>query len=120
VFLITGANVTGTNGSNGIIQSPTATSNAVIQPSITMSALQGGSGVLAGWINDFNPPTGTAESGWTEANDAGYATPTTGGYFLIRNNSGDNTPSWTAGSLSNWAGIAIEFKSAFRRIVITN
>lgn len=120
VFRITGADVTGTNGSNGIVQSATNAQDASANPTITMSALSGGgNAVIAGFINTLNPFGGTPESGWGEQDDNGFATPDCGVYIMSRLTTTDNTPTVTA-SASDWAGLAIEIKSAFRRIIITN
>lgn len=120
VHQVANADFGGTNGENAIVQVVTATDAATQHPNITMSALLNRASVLAGFMNDVNPPTGTNESGWSESEDGGYNDPVTGGYVIRRNNTNDNTPSWTAGAFSNWAGIAIEFKAAGRRVKITN
>ncbi len=120
LYVITNVVVTGSNGADAIVQVVTATDNATIQPTITMSGLLNRASVLTGWINDVNPPTGTPESGWSETEDNGFAIPDTGGYIMTRENTADNTPSWSAGSLSNWAGMAIEFRALGRRTVIIN
>lgn len=109
VFSVAFCDMSGTNGENAIAQVVTATDDATIQPSITMASLRPKASVLAAWINDVNPPTGTADAPWIENTDDGYATPSTGGYALSKDGVTDNTPSWTAGALSNWAGMAIEF-----------
>ena len=122
VYQITNVITTGTNGADAITQVVTATDNATQHPSITMAALGGRASVLTGWINDINPNSGSAESGWTITEDGGFATPTTGGVVMKRENTTDNTPSWAEGGglFSNWAGIAIEFSSSNRRRVIVN
>lgn len=111
---ITGADVTGTNGSNAIVQAVTDAIDANANPSITMSALTGNNAAIVGFINNLNPFGGTVEAGWTDRNQSGYATPDCGGLYMTRPNAGDNTPTVTAAT-SNWAGIAIEIKSAARR-----
>lgn len=117
---INGADVTGTNGSNGIVQSVTDAIDASANPTITMAAISSSNNaVLVGFINTLNPFGGTAETDWTEDEDNGYADPTTGGYVMHRLLTTDNTPTVTAAS-SNWAGIAIEIKRSGRRIIITN
>ena len=116
---ITGVDVSGTNGSNAIVQSVTDGASAGTDPTITLAALNGRSGVITGFINNLNPFGGAAESGYVEQHENGYATPTTGGYYMTRVNAGDNTPTVTASS-SNWAGIAIELKALGRRATIIN
>lgn len=119
-YAVTGADVTGTNGSNAIVQSATDAIDANANPTITMTAISSNrNAVVCGFINTLNPFGGTAETDWTETEDNGYNTPTTGGYGMYRLSTTDNTPTVTAAS-SNWAGIAIEIKSPFRRIIITN
>lgn len=115
-----GCVTTGTNGSDAILQYVTATDNSTIDPSLTLSALTNRSAVIASWIDDVNPfGPATPESGWTEGGENGYATPDTGGYYMYRIGSSDNTPSTSRGFFSNWAGIAIEIKAAGRRIFNT-
>ena len=116
---ITGVDVTGTNGSNAIVQSVGDAIDANANPSITLATLNSRSGVIAGFINTINPFTGAAESGYVEQHESGYNTPTTGGYYMTRTNAGDNTPTVTAAS-SNWAGIAIELRASGRRSSIVN
>jgi hypothetical protein len=111
LYEVAGAVTTGTNGADAIVQTVTNTDNATQHPNISLAALQSRAGVIAGWINDVNPPAGTAEASWTESIDGGYATPDTGGYVMYRSSTSDNTPSWTAGTFSNWAGIGIEVKA---------
>lgn len=108
---IRGADVSGTNGSNAIVQAVTNAIDASANPSITMMAIANArNSVIAGFINNRNPFGGTAESGWTEQHEGGYATPDTGGIYITRAMTTDNTPTITAAA-SNWAGIAIEIKS---------
>jgi len=122
IYEITNVLVTGTNGSDGVVQVVTGSDNATIHPSITMASLQSRATVLTGWINDINPNSGAAESGWSEHFDTGYSTPTTGCYTMYRINTTDNTPSWAEGGglFSNWAGIAIELAPSGRRSSIIN
>lgn len=118
IIQITGCLTTGTNGSDGIIQAVTDDDGSA-DPTITLAALTNRSGVIMSFINENNPPAGTAESGWSEVHDGGYGTPNTGGYLMSITSSSDNTPTVTAAS-SNWAGIAIELKASGRRIVNVN
>lgn len=120
-YEITGMVTTGTNGDDAIIQSVTSNADASANPSITMSSLNvdGRNAVIACFTNSLNPFDGTPESGWTELFDNGYNTPTTGAYTMNRYLTTDNTPTVTASS-SDWAGIAIEIKSAARRRIIVD
>lgn len=119
LYEISGVDVGGTNGSNGILQSQIGSANSA-DPSLTFGgSVSSTSLILAAFINGVNPFTGTEESGYTESLDSGYATPDTGGYVMYRTNTTDTTPTVTAAS-GNWAGFIIEFKSANRRIIITN
>lgn len=114
---ITGIDYSGTNGENAIVQA-VASSGSGADPSISMSAFDGGknSGLVL-FCNDVNPFTGTAESGWTEYRDEGHADPTTGYYAMYRHSTTDNTPTVTS-SASNWIGVGIELSA--RRIIFTN
>ena len=116
---VSGAVVSGTNGSDGIIQVVTDAIDTNPNPTITLATLGARGGVIAGFINNANPFGGTAESGWVEQHENGYSTPTTGGYYMTRINTGDNTPTVTAAS-SNWAGVAIEIRASGRRAVVIN
>jgi hypothetical protein len=122
VYEITNVLTTGTNGADAIVQVVTAPDNATIHPTITMASLGARASVITGWMNDINPPAGTAESGWSETEDDGFATPDRGGYSMVRQNTSDNTPSWAEGGglFSNWAGIAIELRASGRRSSIIN
>jgi hypothetical protein len=119
VYEVTNVLTTGTNGADAIVQVVTSSNNSDTNPTITMTALSGRASVLAAFMNNINPFGGTAESGWSEDEDDGFSTPDRGGYSMTRYNTTDNTPSVTVSS-SNWAGIAIEFKAAGRRIFNTN
>lgn len=71
--------------------------------------------VLALFMNEQNPFTGTVEAGWTESGDVGYTTPDMGLYYMRRGTTSDDTPSTTITS-GSWIGIAIEFTTP-RRII---
>ncbi len=118
-YEITGAKTTGTNGADAIVQAVGGQANTA-NPNASISSLQTGASMIFALINDANHFGGTPESGWTESEDGGYATPNTGGYGMYRINTTDNTPTVTAAS-SNWAGIAIELKPAVsRRAAVIN
>jgi hypothetical protein len=117
---ITGADITGTNGANAIVQSVTDAQNTDANPDITMAAIANvKNSIVCGFINNQNPFGGAPESSWTEYGEGGYSTPTTGGYTMFRVGTTDNTPTVTAAS-SNWAGIAIELRAAGRRATVIN
>ncbi len=113
MFEVVGAVMTGTNGSDAIVQAPTSNTGGP-DPTITMSALLNRASVIMAFSNNVNPFTGTAESGWTEVLDNGYGTPDMGAYVMYRNNTSDNTPTVTAAS-TDWAGIAIELRASGRK-----
>lgn len=119
LYEITGTINTGTNGADAIVQIVTDTQDAAANPTITMAALNPKNTVVAFFGNDVNPFGSTEESGWSELSENGFNTPTTGGVFISRHRTSDNTPSVTA-SASNWVGVAIELKASGRRITITN
>jgi hypothetical protein len=83
-------------------------------PSITFTART--ASIVCGFSNNQNPFGGTPESGWTEDDDAGSATPI-GRYLMHRSSTTDNTPIVTA-SASNWTGIALSVYALRRRIII--
>jgi len=112
IWEISGVVTTGTNGADGIVQIVTDAQDANANPTITMAALNGNRNtVLAFFGNDANPFGATPETNWTELDESGFSTPTTGGVFISRDNTSDNTPSVTAAS-SNWLGVAIELNEA--------
>jgi hypothetical protein len=117
IYEITGAVITGTDGSNAIVQSVTSNADAAANPSITMAAISNSqNAVIASFCNNVPANFGGApESGWTEDIDVGHDA--AGYYSMHRLTTTDNTPTVTASS-SDWGGIAIEIKSASRRRII--
>jgi len=108
VLEVCGVLTNGTNGSAAIVQAVTGSADATADPSITMASLTGSNNtVFAFFGNDVNPFGATMESGWDELSQGGFNTPATGGVFIQRNTTTDNTPSVVA-SASNWVGVAIE------------
>ena len=116
---ITGVITTGANGADAIVQVVTDAQDADADPTITMAALNAKNSVVAFFGNNVNPFGATPESGWTELSENGFNTPTTGGVFLSRHRTSDNTPSVTA-SASDWVGVAFELNAINRRSVIVN
>lgn len=119
LFVVTGCDVGGTNGSNAIVQYNMSSVNGA-DPTLTLTnPILNRGAVMFGAINGTNPFTGTPESGWGESTDNGYATPNTGGYVMYRTNTTDNTPTVTMAS-DNWAAIAFELRASGRRAVVIN
>jgi len=116
---ISGTINTGSNGADATVQIVTDAQDANSNPTITMASLVPKNSVVAFFGNDVNPFGSTEESGWTELSENGFSTPTTGGVFISRHRTSDNTPSVTA-SASNWVGVAIELNAISRRNVIIN
>ena len=59
--------------------------------------------------NQTNPATLTEPTGWTEASDLGYATPTTGGEYVFRNSGFDSTTiTWGSTSAPGFGSIILE------------
>ena len=114
IWEITGTINTGTNGADAIVQIVTDAQDANANPTITLAALDPKNTVVAFFGNNVNPFGSTEESGWTELSEDGFNTPTTGGVFISRHRTSDNTPSVTA-SASDWVGVAIELNSTGRR-----
>lgn len=115
---LTGMVTTGTNGSDAIVQAVTNSADASANPSITLAAISSSrNAVFSFFTNNANPFGATAESGWALLTSSGYDTPSTGVITMSRLTTTDNTPTVTA-SASDWAGIAIEIKSAARRRII--
>ena len=119
IYEITGTINTGSNGADAIVQIVTDAQDANANPTITMAALNPKNTVVAFFGNDVNPFGATEESGWAKLSENGFTVPTTGGVFISRHRTSDNTPSVTA-SASNWVGVAIELNSSGRRAVIIN
>jgi hypothetical protein len=118
IYQINGMVTTGTNGSDAIVQAVTNSADATANPSVTMAAISNGRNAVVSYFgNDINPFGGTVEAGWTQEFNVGYASPDRGDYSMYRLTTTDNTPTVTAAS-SDWAGIAIEIKSAARRRII--
>ncbi len=119
LYEITGCDVSGTNGSNGIVNNNVGSANGA-NPTLTLStAILNRGMVVFALANGTNPFTGSPESGFTELLDGGYATPNTGGYLMYMANTTDNTPTVTMSS-DNWAGIAIELRASGRRVSVIN
>lgn len=119
LIVITGADLSGTNGASAITSNAAGSANSA-DPSLTLTTITAThNAVIAGFINSVNAFTGTPESGWTEIQDNGFSVPDTGDYIMSRINTTDNTPTVTAAS-GNWAGIAIEIKASGRRIISIN
>jgi hypothetical protein len=120
VYEITGVATTGTNGSDAIVQVVTQTATTGTNPSISLAALASGRASVMGiFSNNAEPFGGTAETDWTEIQDVGYSTPTTGYYETRRHLTTDNTVTVTSAS-STWIGVAIELQSSGRRIYNIN
>jgi hypothetical protein len=115
IWEITGVPTT-SGGADAVLQSATGGTTGA-DPSITLAALTAGNTVISFFVNSVNPFAGTAESGWTEDFDDGYATPDAGSYVMSRINTSDNTPTVTASS-SDWIGVAIELKGRRRSSLI--
>lgn len=113
---ITGIDLSGTNGSGAIVQAVTNNADATANPNVTMAALTGvNNSVVSVFTNDAATFGGTPEIGWTELITGGFSN--NNAYVMYRHTTTDNTPTVTAAS-SDWAGIAIEIKSAARRRII--
>lgn len=106
----------GGNGANAIRQAVSSSATGT-DPTITMATLGQRNAVVSFWENDQNPFGGTAEAGWSEIDDTGFDTPTTGFYDMYRINTSDNTPLVTAAS-STWIGVAIELRQSGRRLTL--
>jgi hypothetical protein len=120
IYEITGVVTTGTNGSDAIVQAVTQTATTGTNPSISLAALSSSRASVMGiFSNNASPFGGTAETDWTEIQDVGYSTPTTGYYETRRHLTSDNTVTVTSAS-STWIGVAIELQSSGRRIYNIN
>jgi len=111
---------TNNNGSGAIVQVVTGSADAGADPTITMAALETTSRntVLAFFGNNVNPFGATMETDWTELSQGGFNTPTSGGVFIKRDYTVDNTPSVVA-SASDWIGVAFEIRGG-RRVTVIN
>jgi hypothetical protein len=120
LFKVTGADVTGTNGANAIVQAVTAATNSQ-SPSITMSSISNPANTVFMTITaDVNPYSGgTWDAGYGGLTAVGYTTPDRyiiNGYDAATT---DNTPTYTKATTTNWVGIAIELKAQQTRRIIT-
>lgn len=98
--------------SNAAVTNRTVNSaNAGANPTITLSAFNGGADAVVAILgSDANPFGGTAEAGWVEDMDSGYANPATGSYLTHSVNRSDNTVAVTAAS-ADWGGIAVQVRA---------
>jgi len=120
IYEVSGVAVTGTNGSDAIVQSATDRADTDANPAITLSSLSGsGNAVICIFSNNQAPFGGTPESGWTQLLNLTAIGSPPSSYIVYRTKTTDNTPSVTA-SASNWGGVAIELLATGRRIIITN
>jgi hypothetical protein len=115
IYEITGALITGINGGDAFPQSSSTSATTGSNPTINLSSIASERNtVIAFFSNNANTFGGTPEAGWSEIQDLGYATPTTGYYETRRSSTTDNTVVVTASS-STWIGIALEIQSSGRR-----
>lgn len=107
IYQVQDCTTTGYQGENAFLQVVTQSSTTSANPSITMNTLAPRSSVISCFVGSA-AFSGSVEGGWTEENDASISTPTAGFYTMLREDTTDNTPSFTAAS-STWIGVAIEF-----------
>jgi hypothetical protein len=109
VFSISGMTRTALNGAvrqfNGVSNQAAGTP----APAFSSAALTGN--VCAGVVgNATNPATMTAPGSWTEGNDTGYATPTTGAEYIYRNSGFTGTTvTWGSASATGYGAMIVEF-----------
>lgn len=87
---------------------------ATITPGVTFSASALTGNPTAVFVfNNTNPATLTPPAGWTEPNDTGYATPTTGAEWVTRDNGFTGTAvTYGALSASQWGAIGVELDTS--------
>jgi enamine deaminase RidA (YjgF/YER057c/UK114 family) len=105
------------------VKSGANTGGAGTTPSVALgSAVATANPVIGAVGNKTNPAGITQPSGWTEASDLGYNTPTTGREFADRD-SGEtgSTITWGSTSATAWGAVVVEFEAASndRRAVVT-
>lgn len=84
---------------------------AAATPTVALGAAALTGNVMFGLVgNATSPATMTAPSGWTEQNDTGYSTPTTGSEYATRNSGfTGSSVAWGSTSASAFGAIAAEF-----------
>lgn len=102
--------ISGSNGADAVRQTLSVT-NSTADPTLTLAALAGprSAVVMALGNADSNGSAGTAEAGYTEIMDNGYATPSTGMYIMYSAGLGDTTPLVTQGAQA-YGAVALEIK----------
>ncbi len=105
------------------VKSGVNTGGAGTTPSVALGSAVATANPIIGAVGNKNSPAGITEpSGWAEASDLGYSTPTTGREFANRD-SGEtgSTITWGSSSASAWGAVVVEFEAASndRRAVVT-
>jgi hypothetical protein len=112
-----GVILTGTNGSDAIVQVNTNADNATFHPVVTLSSAitNNNYAVVAWFANNVNPMAITPDAGWTEIFDSGIATPDMGIATIYDLQTLDNSPSAVEDGpiFTNWGGIAVELKPQY-------
>lgn len=83
-------------------------------PNISLFLLPNQNNPVVGSVaNAANPATMTNPTGWTEAHDVGYATPTTGLETAFKNSAHNNTSvQWGSSSASDYCAVAAELETS--------
>jgi hypothetical protein len=88
-------------------------------PTVTLSGTPTGTNPMVGAVfNQSVPPILTEPSGWTENNDIGYSTPTTG-LEVVRDDTGfaSGTVTWGSASGSGFCSFAVELDASGNGVV---
>lgn len=103
-------------GSSAIKQTDGESTQTENPPSLTFAAATiSGNPVILGVLGEDNPPALTPPTGFTEGNDQGWATPTSGVETCFINDGGGGTTfAWSAGALTdhNECGIELDASAA--------
>jgi len=112
IYICEFTNVWFADGVLGAIVQRNAVSGTTADPSNVLSALpaDGRNAVVAFFGSNSNPFGGTPEAGWTEDEDTGYGSPTTGIGVYHRLQTTDNGLV-VSQSASDWASVKLELRS---------
>lgn len=110
IYQFDGIDTGGTNGSAAVVQVGSSQGSGT-SLSVTLAAFgDANNGATSGWARDGDQAL-TPETGWTEIDDLGFATPGTRGETQWRTGE-DTSPSVSWATASSAGGIAIEIKVA--------
>lgn len=101
-------------GATALLQSAANKNGAATTPATTFAAAaQTGNPTLVFLGSATNPPGVTVPTGWTQQDNTGYATPTTGSQYVSRDSGYTGTTiTWGSTSASLWGALAVELDAS--------